>query len=89
MKQRLQLINSYLTLQQNILIPKAMKTIFYTPKEIIERNPILSRAKWTAQSIGYLFKLQLVRGQKTSRVNLIDENDVMKLFYFSFPEYLH
>lgn len=66
-----------------------MKTIFYTPKEIIERNPILSRVQWTAQSIGYLFKLQLVRGKKTSRVNLIDETDVMKLFYFTFPEYLH
>lgn len=66
-----------------------MKTILYTPAEIIIRNPVLKRAKWTAQSIGYLFKLQLVRGEKRSRFNLIDENDVMKLFYFSFPEYLH
>ena len=66
-----------------------MKTILYTPAEIIIRNPILKRVKWTAQSIGYLFKLQLVRGEKRSRFNLIGETDVMKLFYFTFPQYLH
>lgn len=61
---------------------------FFTCTEILRRNPILSK-RWTPQSIGYLFKLQIVSGIKKARYNLINEDDVLKIFYFSFPSLLH
>ena len=65
-----------------------MKTkILYTPTEIINRNPRL-RQVWTAQEIGYLFKLQLVNGERRSRYALIDEDEVLRLFYYRFPKYM-
>ena len=64
-----------------------MKTILYTPQEIINRNPILKEV-WTAQSIGYLIKCQLFKAVKTSRYNLLDEKEVLKFFYTNFPEYI-
>lgn len=63
------------------------KKILYTPAEIINRNPRL-RQVWNAQYIGYLFKLQLVNGERRSRYALIDEDDVLRLFYFRFPKYV-
>lgn len=66
-----------------------MKKILYTPSEIINRNPILKKVNWTAQSIGYLFKLQLVKGERRSRFSLIDEDDVLKIFYTHFPSFIH
>lgn len=59
--------------------------MLYTPLEIIQRNPILKKKNWTAQTIGYLFKYQLISGKKTSRYALINEDDVLRLFYFRFP----
>ena len=61
---------------------------YYTPSEILRRNPILKK-RWTAQTIGYLFKYQIVKGIKKARYNLIDEDSVLKIFYFSFPSLLH
>lgn len=61
--------------------------MYYTPTEIITRNPILKK-HWTAADVGYLFKLQIVRGEKKSRYTLLDEVDVLRIFYFSFPELL-
>lgn len=61
--------------------------ILYTPTEIINRNPRL-RKVWDAQQIGYLFKLQLVNGERRSRYALLDEDDVLRLFYFRFPKYV-
>ena len=61
--------------------------ILYTPSEIISRNPCL-RKVWNAQQIGYLFNLQLVNGERRSRYALLDEDDVLRLFYFRFPKYL-
>lgn len=58
--------------------------ILYTPTEIINRNPRL-RQVWNAQQIGYLFKLQLVNGERRSRYSLVDEDDVLRLFFFRFP----
>lgn len=63
------------------------KKILYTPTEIINRNPRL-RQVWTAQEIGYLFKLQLVSGERRSRYALIDEDEVLRLFYYRFPKYM-
>jgi hypothetical protein len=59
--------------------------MLYTPTEIIKRNPRL-RTVWSAQEIGYLFKLQLVNGERRSRYALVDEDDVLRLFYFRFPK---
>ena len=61
--------------------------MLYTPTEIIKRNPRL-RTVWSAQEIGYLFKLQLVNGERRSRYALVDEDDVLRLFYFRFPKYV-
>ncbi len=61
-----------------------MKNILYTPSEIIERNPVLKKKNWTAQKVGQLFAMQLVSGTR-GRVALIDENDVLRIFYFAFP----
>lgn len=61
--------------------------LLFTPAEIIRRNPFLKK-KWTAQSIGYLFKLQIVKGVRKSRFALVDESDVLKIFFFSFPSFL-
>lgn len=65
-----------------------MKKIFYTPAEIMRRNPVLYNAGWSAQSIGYLFKLKLVNGERRSRFALIDEDDVLRIFYFRFPKFV-
>lgn len=64
-----------------------MKTMLYTPTEIIERNPVLGRKNWTAQNIGQLLKMQLISG-KPGRVALIDEGSVLRLFYTNFPSLL-
>ena len=61
------------------------KKILYTPTEIIKRNPRLQMV-WNAQQIGYLFNLQLVNGERRSRYALVDEDDVLRLFYFRFPK---
>ncbi len=62
--------------------------VLYTPSEIVSRNPIL-RTIWNAQSIGYLIKLQLIKAVKTSRYNLLDEDEVLRFFYSNFPKFLH
>lgn len=63
----------------------AMKQKFlYTPAEIIQRNPKLARV-WNAQQIGYLFLLQLVSGRKNKHNTLLDEDDVLRVFFFRFP----
>lgn len=61
---------------------------YYTCAEVMRRNPILSK-RWTAQTIGYLFKYQLIKGIKKARYNLIDEDSVLRLFYQTFPSLLH
>jgi len=65
-----------------------MKTMYYTPTEIIQRNPVLSAKGWTPQNIGQLLAMQLINGTK-GRVALIDEDDVLRLFYSRFPKLLH
>lgn len=65
-----------------------MEASLYTPAEIVQRNPILLKRDWTAQNIGYLFKLQLVDGVRKSRCAYIDEVSVLRLFYSHFPTLL-
>ena len=64
-----------------------MKTMLYTPTEIVQRNPILARKHWTAQNIGQLLAMQLISG-KRGRVALVDESSVLRLFYTNFPSLL-
>lgn len=65
-----------------------MKVMLYTPSEIVERNPILKLKNWTAQRLGQLLAMELVSGKKGGRVALIDEQDVLRLFYTNFPKLL-
>lgn len=66
-----------------------MEKLLYTPSEIIQRNPVLSKKNWTAQRVGQLFAMQLVSGVNAGRVVLIDEDDVLRLFFFRFPSLMH
>ena len=65
-----------------------MKVMLYTPSEIVERNPILKLKNWTAQRLGQLLAMELVSGKKGGCVALIDEQDVLRLFYTNFPKLL-
>lgn len=47
-----------------------------TPSEVKARNP---RLAWTAQQIGWLYALGLVRGQRIHRGCLVDEDQVLQL----------
>lgn len=60
----------------------------YTAAEIVRRNPIILKY-WTAADVGYLFKMQIVHGLKKTRSNLINETDVLKIFYLTFPRLMH
>lgn len=60
------------------------KNKYFTPSEILERNKIL-QGFWTAADIGYLFKLQLVSGYKSSRYTFINEDDVLRIYYYIRP----
>lgn len=64
------------------------KKTLYTATEIVKRNPLI-KSKWTAADIGYLFKMQIVKGEKRQRYNLINEDDVLRIFYISFPSFIH
>lgn len=56
----------------------------YTPTEILSRNPKLAKV-WNARDIGYLFMLKLVAGRKTKHNTVLDEDDVLRVFFFRFP----
>ena len=56
----------------------------YTPSEIISRNPRLAKV-WNVRDIGYLYMLKLVAGRKTKHNTMLDEEDVLRIFYFRFP----
>ncbi len=56
----------------------------YTPTEILERHPNI-RQVWNAQQLGYLFNLKLVAGRKNKHCTLLDEDDVLRIFFFRFP----
>lgn len=60
---------------------------FQTPGEIVKNYPILKKANWTANAIGYLYKMQLIDGFKRYGHAIVDPADVLRLFYFRFPQY--
>ena len=49
---------------------------YKTPQEIKSRNPGLA---WTAQQIGWLLRMKLVKGKKLKRGSLVSEDDVIRL----------
>ena len=80
-------ILAYIISKYLFIFADMKQNILYTPTEIITRNPRLKKV-WTAQDIGYLFKLQLVDGERRSRYALLNEDDVLRLFYFRFPKFV-
>lgn len=58
--------------------------LLYTPAEIISRNPKVAQV-WNAQQVGYLLHLKLVAGRKTKHNTLLDEDDVLRIFFYRFP----
>lgn len=65
-----------------------MEGNFYTPTEIVNRNPILLQRNWTAQNIGYLYNCHLLNGIRKSRCTYLDEASVLRLFFINFPTLL-
>ncbi len=55
--------------------------MLHTPTEILERNPEIKK-RWTAQQLGWLLPLGLVRGRKISRGSILEERDVLIIFEF-------
>lgn len=57
-----------------------MSNGYYTPTEILDRNPRL-RKFWNAQKIGYLFMLKLVSGKRLGAKKgcEVSESDVLKM----------
>lgn len=49
------------------------------PSEIVKEHPGISK-HWTANDLGYLFKLKLIRGKRKERKNYIEERDIIRLF---------
>lgn len=61
---------------------------FKTPGQMLSDYPILAKAGWSACDIGMLYRLRLVNGYKRYGHALVDPGDVLRLFYFRFPQYL-
>ena len=56
---------------------------YKTPTEIIREFPQLN-PHWTPNDLGFLYRLNLVRGIKLARGSLIHKSDVIQLFNSSF-----
>lgn len=50
------------------------------PKQILKDHPEIAKAGYTAQDLGYLFRLGIVSGQKITREIVVNEKEVLKWF---------